>query len=181
MSKLIQNIDWERKEQGIELFKGVERMTQEEATKARNELQWSIKVEDPDEQHPTMPGTLSKKSFSLSSQSMLNLNKSTKVITNDFLGYSKDLLFELMVFYEGVVNYWRSIPDPVRDTRRMTEQFLLLVIRASSQVYRNVQPFLLNQLLFLGAGAFIGIAVKNCGFIGNIFPNDNFAFIYLIL
>jgi hypothetical protein len=56
--------------------------------------------------------------------------------------------------------------DPIRDTPNVFVAFTLLFKRACLQLYRNRTQFLLDQLLHLGCGAFISLAVSNFTYIG---------------
>ncbi|GBC06720.1 hypothetical protein RclHR1_00700019 [Rhizophagus clarus] len=85
-------------------------------------------------------------------------------LLQDTFHYLLDISLEFIEFIKGIA-FCRT-KDPIRDTPNVFVEFTLLFKRACLQLYRNRTQFLFEQLLHLGCGAFISLAVSNFTYIG---------------
>ncbi|CAG8556008.1 8991_t:CDS:10 [Gigaspora rosea] len=85
-------------------------------------------------------------------------------IIQDIGEYIADVTIELFLFLKRSFCFCQR--DPIRETPNIFIAFLLLFKRACLQLYRNRTQFLLDQLLHLGCGIFISLAVSNLDYIG---------------
>ncbi|CAG8559433.1 9983_t:CDS:10 [Cetraspora pellucida] len=85
-------------------------------------------------------------------------------VIQDIFEYIKDVTLEFILFLRRALFFYRR--DPIRETPNIFVAFILLFKRACIQLYRNRIQFLLDQLLHLGCGLFISLAVSNMGYIG---------------
>ncbi|KAJ3057864.1 hypothetical protein HK102_010827, partial [Quaeritorhiza haematococci] len=87
-------------------------------------------------------------------------------IFREWSAWSLDVLREI---WENIIGiYWLIIckSDPIRETPGFIWQFWFCTKRAFTQVYRSAQAFLFDQILHLGVGTFISIAIQNFRFLG---------------
>ncbi|RIA87160.1 hypothetical protein C1645_828180 [Glomus cerebriforme] len=85
-------------------------------------------------------------------------------LLQDVFYYIVDVLLEFIDLLKRIV--FCCMKDPIRETPNIFIAFGLLFKRACLQLYRNRTQFLLDQLLHLGCGAFISLAVSNFTYIG---------------
>lgn len=85
-------------------------------------------------------------------------------LLQDIFHYVLDILSEFINLIKRIALC--CMKDPIRDTPNVFVAFTLLFKRACLQLYRNRTQFLLDQLLHLGCGAFISLAVSNFTYIG---------------
>ncbi|RGB39200.1 hypothetical protein C1646_690392 [Rhizophagus diaphanus] len=85
-------------------------------------------------------------------------------LLQDIFHYVIDVLVEFFDLIKRIALC--CVKDPIRDTPNVFIAFTLLFKRACLQLYRNRTQFLLDQLLHLGCGAFISLAVSNFTYIG---------------
>ncbi|KAF0442646.1 putative ATP-dependent permease ADP1 [Gigaspora margarita] len=85
-------------------------------------------------------------------------------VIQDVAEYISDVTIELFLFLQRSLCFCQR--DPIRETPNVVIAFLLLFKRACLQLYRNRTQFLLDQLLHLGCGIFISLAVSNLDYIG---------------
>lgn len=85
-------------------------------------------------------------------------------LLQDVYHYILDILSEFIDLIKRIALC--CLKDPIRDTPNVFIAFTLLFKRACLQLYRNRTQFLLDQLLHLGCGAFISLAVSNFTYIG---------------
>ncbi|GBC06719.1 hypothetical protein RclHR1_00700018 [Rhizophagus clarus] len=85
-------------------------------------------------------------------------------LLQDIFHFLLDILLEFVDFIKRIA--FCCMKDPIRDTPNGFVAFILLFKRACLQLYRNRTQFLLDQLLHLGCGAFISLAVSNFTYIG---------------
>ncbi|CAG8488921.1 20517_t:CDS:10, partial [Racocetra persica] len=84
-------------------------------------------------------------------------------VIQDICVYTVDVSMEFYSFLERTFCFCRR--DPIRETPNVFVAFILLFKRACLQLYRNIVQFLLDQLLHLGCGIFISLAVSNLTYI----------------
>ncbi|CAG8500570.1 10166_t:CDS:10 [Dentiscutata erythropus] len=85
-------------------------------------------------------------------------------VIQDIALYISDVTMELFLFFRRTLCFCQS--DQIRETPNVFIAFMLLFKRACLQLYRNRTQFLLDQLLHLGCGIFISLAVSNLDYIG---------------
>ncbi|CAG8436016.1 6344_t:CDS:10 [Scutellospora calospora] len=85
-------------------------------------------------------------------------------LINDIGEYIADVGSEFSEFITRTFCFYRK--DPIRETPNILVAFILLFKRACIQLYRNRTQFLLDQLLHLGCGIFISLAVGNLDYVG---------------
>src|SRR6266542_1323920 len=78
-------------------------------------------------------------------------------LIQDVYHYILDVLIEFFDLIKRIALC--CMKDPIRETPNVFVAFTLLFKRACLQLYRNRTQFLLDQLLHLGCGAFISLAV----------------------
>ncbi|KAI8814586.1 hypothetical protein BJ742DRAFT_703938 [Cladochytrium replicatum] len=94
-----------------------------------------------------------------------------KIIADIFANVGWYLMDILIEMYTSTVGFFRWITfqrDPVRQTPNVFVQGYLCFLRAAMQVYRRSSAFLFEQILHLGCGAFISIAVQKFTSLGNL-------------
>jgi hypothetical protein len=85
-------------------------------------------------------------------------------LVQDVIYYIVDVSTEFFYFLKRLTLF--CMKDPIRETPNVFIAFTLLFKRACLQLYRSRTRFLLDQLLHLGCGAFISLAVSNATYIG---------------
>ncbi|CAG8529012.1 18417_t:CDS:10, partial [Racocetra persica] len=84
----------------------------------------------------------------------------------DCISYIVDVILEIYSTLKSLFTSLICKDDEIRNTPNIFYAFYLLLGRALVQVYRRPSQFLFDQLLHLGCGVFVSLAISNSGYIG---------------